>query len=255
MEGGPTERLKAELELLTAIYPDEISFSPQARELRYSHSNGGDTAESKTTASLVLRLPDTYPTAGFPDVISATDLRKQDLRSATVATLSELKAEGEEVLDSVILAFQELLVSVSVQQPREDAGMESRVSPTANKNPSTKTVVIWLHHLLNTSKRKLALHPSLAHSKIAGVTKPGYPGVLVFSGDKETVDAHVAELRGQKWQAFQVRYDSDHGQDEEREWQFSHGSDIREVDSMSAVAQSILNEQQRETFLNSIGVK
>ncbi|KAI1200780.1 hypothetical protein F5X97DRAFT_70617 [Nemania serpens] len=62
-------------------------------------------------------------------------------------------------------------------------------------------------------------------------------------------------MRKQKWQAFEVRYDTDDGGAPSEIWGFKHGVGIREVASMSDVAQSIVDPQQREIFLGSIGVK
>lgn len=104
-----------------------------------------------------------------------------------------------------------------------------------------KTVIIWLHHLLATSKRKLAVSPAGAATisssssatttalaptatptdrstststsqstrpSISGLTKPGYPGILIYSGDSDVVDEHVRALKAQNWQAFRaVRLD------------------------------------------------
>ena len=86
---------------------------------------------------------------------------------------------------------------------------------------------------------------------VAGITKPGYPGVLIFSGEQTAVDAHCAELRNQRWQIFQVRYD----ESVLRPWKFSHLSKIVEVETMSEVAQSILDPRDRDTCLRAIGVK
>ncbi|KAH8166127.1 hypothetical protein CIB48_g2119 [Xylaria polymorpha] len=105
------------------------------------------------------------------------------------------------------------------------------------------------------NKRKLALNPSMAGSKMSEVTKPGYPGVLVFSGERSAVASHVLELRSQRWRVFQVRYDTDDGGVPSEIWRFKHGEGIREVKEISDVAQSFVDPQQRELFLCCIGVK
>ncbi|KAI3333232.1 hypothetical protein F4824DRAFT_503267 [Ustulina deusta] len=248
------ERFGAELDLLLAMYPESLSFSPEARELRYSHCGGDSSA--KSPAVLMLRLPETYPLDGFPDVISATGHDKEDLRSATKAVFRSIGAPaGEEVLDVLLLAFRDL--AVSRESPRQNTTLQATgqselrgVDALANR-----TVIIWLHHLLNTNKRKLALNPSMAGSKISGVTKPGYPGVLVFSGERSAVESHVLELRSQRWQAFQIRYDTDNDGVPSEIWQFKHGAGICEVGSMSDVAQSIVDPQLKQVFLGSIGIK
>ena len=244
------DRLQAELELLEAMYPEAISFLPKAREVKYVHADPSGT--------LVLRLPDLYPAVSLPEAITATGPRWEDLRSATKDAIAGLQlAPGEEVLDAIILSFQELLASCVPSNP-----MQGEQTGDAREKEQSRTVVIWLHHLLNTNKRKLALNPSISGPQpISGLTKPGYPGILVFSGPKTSVDAHVAELRAQRWQAFQVRYDSEDrtsGGDAPKEsdcWSFEHGTGIREVESMSELVQGLSDPRQREVFLDTVGVR
>lgn len=249
------DRLEAELELLQAMYPEAISFSPKAREVKYVHVTTPDMPAS----TLILRLPDLYPTEGVPEVLSASGLQREDLRSSAKEAVSNLGLlPGEEVLDAIILSFQDLLHTraslLSEGQDKAKNGSSRQDGDTDDEQ--FRTVVIWLHHLLNTNKRKLALNPTMAGSQINGMTKPGYPGVLVFSGRKSSVDAHVSELRSQRWQAFQVRYDSeDDVEVDNKSWSFEHGTGIREVESMSDLTQSILNSEQRRIFLNAIGVR
>ncbi|KAK5634693.1 hypothetical protein RRF57_010406 [Xylaria bambusicola] len=140
------------------MYPDSLCFSPKGRELKYSHCN--DESSTKSPAVLTLRLPDTYPLAGFPEIVSATGHHKEDLWPATQAVFSSTEAPlGEEVLDVLLLAFRDLVSSregpdqnVTVQATRETESQ--RTSALVNR-----TVIIWLHHLLNTNKYKLALIP------------------------------------------------------------------------------------------------
>ncbi|KAI0521868.1 hypothetical protein F5B22DRAFT_594411 [Xylaria bambusicola] len=254
MEVEAAERFQAELDLLLAMYPDSLSFSAKGRELKYSH--WGDESGTKSPAVLTLRLPDTYPLVGFPEVVSATGHYKEYLRSPTQAVFSSTEAPpGEEVLDVLLLAFRDLVSS------REGPSQKATVQATRETESqgmselANRTVIIWLHHLLNTNKRKLALNPSMAASRVSGVTKPGYPGVLVFSGETSAIESHVLELRNQRWQAFQIRYDTDNEGVPSEIWRFKHGVGISEVESMSDVAQSIVDPQHREVFLNSIGVK
>ncbi|KAI2630120.1 hypothetical protein GGS21DRAFT_217070 [Xylaria nigripes] len=250
------ERLEVELDLLLAMYPESLGYSPKAKELRYSYCCDGPSAKNSAAAVLLLRLPDTYPLSGFPEVISATGYDKEDLRSATKAAFSSVEAPaGEEVLDALLLVFKDLISSQERSHPSASSPAGNACEFEGNNARADRTVIVWLHHLLNTNKRKLALNPSWAGAKISGVTKPGYPGVLVFSGERNAVEVHVSELRNQRWQAFQVRYDSDDGGAVSGIWQFRHGVGICEVESMSDVAQSIVDPQQREVFLSSIGVK
>lgn len=250
-------RLDNEIELLTAIYPDQATYSPKGRELRFTQDN----------AILHLRIPDTYPEQGLPDVLGATDSAKLDIRTETKSAISALNLpEGEEALDAIISAFQQVISERLETSSIASAGSvkSSKSATDSNVNPhAKKTVVIWLHHLLNTNKRKLCLSPAFS-----GITKPGYPGVLVYSGPAEAVSAHVNELKSQNWAAFQVRFEED------VEWRFAHEG-VKEVESMgevvkllevgrgdsggrSAKGKEVLDAQgqrQKEQFLKAVGIK
>ncbi|KAH6620116.1 hypothetical protein C7974DRAFT_316623 [Boeremia exigua] len=228
-------RLDNEIELLTAIYPDQATYSPKSRELKFTQEH----------ATLQLRIPDTYPETGFPDVIGATDAAKHDLRTQTKTVVQALNLpEGEEALDAIIAAFQQV-----VSERVETSSVTSAKHDKTTDCNAKKTVIIWLHHLLNTNKRKLCLSPAFS-----GITKPGYPGILVYSGPAAAVDAHVNELKAQNWAAFQVRFE------EEVEWKFAHGEAVREVESMADVKDGKEGDigpgqKQKEEFLKAVGIK
>ncbi|RWA04890.1 hypothetical protein EKO27_g10210 [Xylaria grammica] len=169
------ERFGAELDLLLAMYPDSLGFSPKARELKYSHRH--DESSAKPPAVLLLRLPDTYPLSGFPEVISATGHYREDLRSATKAAFCSIGAPaGEEVLDALLLAFRDLVSSQESLHQNTALQEANRPKSSETNVLATRTVIIWLHHLLNTNKRKLALNPSMVGSDISGITKPRVSG-------------------------------------------------------------------------------
>lgn len=263
------ERLGNELGLLEAMYPECIAFDSRRRELKYSPAPGDD---GPPKGVLVLRLPDHYPAKGLPDLITAKDANGLDARTQVSAAFSKLGVvEGEEALDAYILAFQEFInESAEDQLDRGQDAATTQEGKEDGKQQPRKTVVIWLHHLLNTNKRKLALSPSLDGASVSGLTRPGYPGVMVFSGPKDAVDSHVAELRAQRWQAFQVRYDSSEevaggrekgadGDDKDdgsfASWGFEHGAGVREVESLGEMALGIPGGEHRETFLRVMGLK
>ncbi|KAF2034539.1 hypothetical protein EK21DRAFT_56625 [Setomelanomma holmii] len=232
-------RLDMELELLVAMYPDQISYSPEARELKFTQEG----------ATLQLRLPDTYPDSGWPDIIAAIDADKTDLRAKTKVAINDLNlSDGEEVLDTFMAAFQQVLEEHCAAQ--RSTSLNTPDSPSESK-PS-KTVIIWLHHLLATTKRKLAI----STTAISGITKPGYPGIMIFSGPTAAVTEHVNTLKAENWQAFQVRYD------DERLWIFAHGKGVKEVETMAEVVKHVDCEsgkpglqEQKEEFLQAVGIR
>ena len=171
------ERLSNELELLRAMYPESIAFDSRGRELKYSPAPGEDDSPPKGV--LVLRLPDHYPAKGLPDLITAKDAIGLDARTQVSAAFSKLGVvEGEEALDAFILAFQDFInESAARDAPPGQENAATVTSAEETKQQPCKTVVIWLHHLLNTNKRKLALNPSLEAASVSGLTRPSHPGV------------------------------------------------------------------------------
>jgi hypothetical protein len=114
-----------------------------------------------------------------------------------------------------------------------------------------KTVIIWLHHLLATSKRKQSITPEGSYaSSIAGVTKPGYPGVLLFTGPAQAVNLHVQTLKSLRWQAFQVRYETD------KTWELRHGKGIIEVETMGEIVAELADVVGgKDAFMEAMRIK
>ena len=234
MSQGDESRFAMELELLQAMYPEQIAYDARSRDLKFS-SEG---------ALLELRIPESYPETAFPDVMGASDSMKNDLRERMRAAFKDLGlAEGEEALDAIVASFQSML-DADAAASQVDVGAARR-SAASGTPAASKTVIIWLHHLLALSKRKLALSPAA----ISGVTKPGYPGIMLFSGPAEAVTEHVNTLKAENWQAFQVRYE------EPELWEFEHGSGIREVETMAEVVKALQSQGRREEFLKAAGIK
>lgn len=235
------ERRKAEIALLQAMYPSDITWHEQRRDITYKPESGG---------SLTLRIPDNYPGEVQPTLIEALDKNKDDIRNTVRRRIDDLGlSTGEEVLDAIIQAFED--IANETQRTTKVTGSLLDKKEDTSSNSTCKTVIIWLHHLLNTNKRKLALNPSVNMNQVSGITKPGYPGILVYSGATAAIDAHVSELKNQRWQAFQVRLE-DVGEDT---WSFSHGSGIKEVESMSEATQSIASQDNQQAFLKAVGIK
>ncbi|KAF2809218.1 uncharacterized protein BDZ99DRAFT_464000 [Mytilinidion resinicola] len=229
------DRRAVELELLYAMYPDQITFTEKSRELKFAQE----------TAALILRLPESYPSSGFPEVVSASDTFKTDLRNRMKAGIANLElAEGEESLDAIIAQF---LVLLDQNKATHD---QLHTDTYRERIPGSKTVVIWLHHLLATSKRKMALNPAIPG--VSGITKPGYPGVMIFSGPVAAVNDHVNTLKQENWQAFQVRYE-----EEGQLWEFEHLRGIKEVETMGEVVRSIEVDGagRKDEFLQAVGIK
>ena len=268
-----SERLELELNLLREMYPDLITFDRKSRDFKYTSPNSAN-------ATLVVRLPEHYPTAeDEPQIISACDRSKNDIRDKMQRAFDTygFYQQNAEVLDVLVERFE--TVTADTMQADLATLLDGQYCASHHKGieldwrsklPS-KTVIIWLHHLLATTKRKLAVTPTLntcvlvndriENLDISGITKPGYPGIMIFSGRSDLVDAHVRELKDLNWQAFQVRYDSAldggiPGKRDAEQWEFSCGkAKIVEVETMAQVVQNIADEDNRQIFLKAVGVK
>jgi hypothetical protein len=232
-------RLSLELDLLQAMYPDQIEFKLRGRDLKFTEQS----------ALLHLRLPEEYPDAKLPEVVAARDAAKNDLRDRTVASIRDVGlAEGEEALDAIIACFQRIVEEANSTHDAQ-TGTESTSSAPTSAPEASRTVIIWLHHLLALSKRKLALSPP----SISGITKPGYPGVMLFSGAASAVTDHVNTLKAENWQAFQVRYEGDEF------WEFAHGAGIKEVETMAEIVKAVeagpSGAKQKQELLKAVGIK
>lgn len=231
MTSDHEERLANEVALLEAMYPDQITWNPQSREMTFKGTN----------STMVLRVEDDYLTTGRPVVLSAC-VGKRDISGEVKKQLLQDYSAGEEVLDAAVTVFDSLVADHELHATSE--GLEQ---PAATDEPEggSATIVVWLHHLLNANKRKQALSPS---ESVSGVTKPGYPGVLVYSGPANAVREHVGELKDLNWAAFQVRLEVDEA------WTFKHGGGVREVEDMGDLVGEI-EEAKKEEFMQAVKIK
>jgi hypothetical protein len=230
-----SERLENELALVLAMYPDQLTYSSHRRELLFK----------TPTSALTLRLPDDYLTTGRPQVVSASVGKRDMSGEVKKRLLEEFSSAGEEVLDATIMIFDELVAHHELEASAAGTELEVPATDSPENSDGNTTIIIWLHHLLNTNKRKMALSPA---ASVSGVTKPGYPGVLVYSGPKNAVREHVEELKGQNWAAFQVRMEVDEA------WDFKHGGGVKEVEAMGDVVAEV-GEARKEEFMQVMKIK
>ena len=239
MASDAEERLDNELALVLAMYPDQVTWDAHSREATFRLPN----------AALKLRLQDDYLTTGRPVIVSAS-VGKDDISDRVRERILEEFKPVEEILDSTIMIFDELAahyeLEASSQSPEPLTSSSSATSyGSESSGGGDATIIVWLHHLLNTNKRKLALSPDPC---VSGITKPGYPGVLVYSGPAKAVREHVNDLKGQNWAAFQVRLEVDEA------WEFSHGSGVREVEAMGDVVAAV-GESRKADFMQAMKIK
>lgn len=272
-----TSRFATELALLESMYPEELHFEHKGSTLSYKRSehsssstkdnNNDNNRPMPRRANLDLRIPDGYPNiSSKPEVLRAR-IADTDFRDIMQTWISTHCASGEEILDAILAHFEGLVTthdSTTTQAASRDTIFptnDPQFSTSTTNSPQQQqqqqhhhqqeqqqcTVVVFLHHLLNTNKRKQALSPPSPN--VNGITRPGYPGVLVYTGPAGPVQEHVHELKMLNWQAFQVRLEID------EVWAFRHGGGVVEVEGIKDVVADLVDESAREMFLESMKIK
>ena len=236
MASEQEERLSNELSLLESMYQEQVSLDFHAGEVTYTADGG----------TCKLRLTSGYLVDSLPEVIIAKTKGNHDLRNVLRERIAETCIMGEEVLDSTIGCFDGLLEERALEESEAVGNDDDTVENEPSDAHYKATIIVWLHHLLNTNKRKQALTPS--SRLVSGVTKPGYPGMLVYSGPAKAVNDHVNELKQLNWQVFQLRLES------VEEWQFVHGTGVVEVESMKEIVADI-GDRNRDEFMKAMKIK
>ncbi|GAA5899178.1 hypothetical protein JCM5296_000358 [Sporobolomyces johnsonii] len=110
---------------------------------------------------------------------------------------------------TIFTSLQEYLAANPVKAPsRSSQDLPRTASPPKSGPLQLKTTLIWSHHLLATSKRKDIVAWS-TELTLFGISKPGYPGVIVVEGAKEQVDEFVWRIKQLQWKALQIRCEQD----------------------------------------------
>lgn len=157
--------------------------------------------------TLQFTLPEKYPSNDNPVVgLLAPSLCKaqhQTVQARLNSILNDLASSSEERLLEIIESFREHIPVTLTPSTTQSAVSESfapaRTEPA--QDGRSIIVLIWFHHLLSTTKRTAI--KSL--SSLRGISKPGYPGILVLQGSKPAVGEAITELKSMRWQAIQVR--------------------------------------------------
>jgi hypothetical protein len=189
-------------------------------------------------------LPETYPNHDNPSVfLSASSLSKDTystLQSKLNYLLASLTSKDDERLHEIIDAFISWTPPSSTTNPTEAPRLPLE-SPLSTPN---FVILIWFHHLLSTTKRKAIL----SLEGLRGLSKPGYPGILVLQGRKDALDKSVTNLKAMKWQAMQVR-----GEIECNDKQLKDG--IHEVEKVSEVVEKLEELQLGDWCLSALRMK
>jgi hypothetical protein len=124
-----------------------------------------------------------------------------DSRRTLRAKLKEIineQTEGVECLDVIAtefrLAIEDNKRQFTTAKADSEVAAKSQDTPTQSRKEQGTRRVLWMHHLLATSKRQFIVQRSRELS-IAGFSKPGYPGALYLEGSVTAVESFLRELK------------------------------------------------------------
>lgn len=199
------ERQYNEISLLQTMYPDEMTITKAPA----SSEDAEVEIRLDKSHTLVFTLPSReYPVSVKPHVLldfgsHVPNSDRKELR-ARLKDVVEQQESGVECVDLIIGDFKSQLESFEILKGASGAGQDAEKSSNAEKSVKGMRVVLWMHHLLATSKRKAILQLS-KELGLAGFSKPGYPGSVYVEGEAEAVRSFVDELKSMRWQAIQER--------------------------------------------------
>ena len=187
-------------------------------------------------------LPPSYPTKANPIVtFSSKNLSKSEDQSLQIKLnelLSSLSSSTEERLHEIFDYFVTWI-------PVESVTVLPSTSSEQVSDDKTVITLIWFHHLLSTTKRKAIL----SIQNLKGISKPGYPGILVLQGAKSALAEAITELKQMRWQAIQIRAELETSPEQ----QISEG--IHEVETVAEVVERIDKLGLGEWCLSALRMK
>ncbi|KAJ1958905.1 hypothetical protein IWQ62_004829 [Dispira parvispora] len=146
-------------------------------------------------------------------------------------------------------------MAVSGEKPKEP--------PTPSNAPvrTLTCVVLWMHHLLSTTKRKQICQWAL-DLDLFGISKPGYPGVLIAEGPTDAINEYVRRLKALRWQALVVRWEDTvpvppeytNMEDAYRIAPVLGQRGVREVESMSQASELMARAGLKHAFLTALKI-
>ena len=159
------------------------------------------------------------------------------------------------------MEFQTTYDHICLNASQTDIESSSDAIEHSKESPALKVTLLWTHHLLSTAKRKFIVSRS-AELCLCGLSKPGYPGVILVEGPLDSVDMFVRELKGLRWQAIAVRAEMTYDQGEGsklREVEHKAGGalekGITEVETMGQITSRLHNTGLESWFLDGFGVR
>ncbi|SCZ90508.1 BZ3500_MvSof-1268-A1-R1_Chr1-3g02032 [Microbotryum saponariae] len=162
-----------------------------------------------------LRIQHASPlSSNFKPTLHAPSVSRTDhdrLSRELTSRLDELNRQGEEYpVFNLFTSLRESLALNPLTEPtrpsRPGQGVDGHHEDKciAIKELRSKCTLLWSHHLLATGKRKKIVQWS-TELGLWGISKPGYPGVIIVEGLEADADEFVHRIKQLNWKALQVR--------------------------------------------------
>ncbi|KAK8182832.1 hypothetical protein BC567DRAFT_66334 [Phyllosticta citribraziliensis] len=188
------------------MYPEEFSL---VRDTQSPDEDIEFEIQVDESHTLSFVLPTAYPEASLPQVfLSFGEAIRNDERRHLRSALRDIVQKQELGIECVDLIIGDLRlaledVKVASNDALKSASQQSDDGPNTHE-PQGLRVVLWMHHLLATSKRRAIVQMS-RESGLSGFSRPGYPGSVYVEGEADDVRSFVDELKTMRWQAIQER--------------------------------------------------
>ncbi|GAA5870394.1 hypothetical protein JCM16303_001988 [Sporobolomyces ruberrimus] len=146
--------------------------------------------------------------------LHAANLERDDQARLAAEVERETEQNAEEIATlpvfTLFTSIKEYIATNPLAASSSTVETAERRQPSAPRTGPIQLAItlIWSHHLLATSKRKDIVAWS-TELKLFGISKPGYPGVIVIEGSKENVDDFVWRIKQLQWKALQIRCEQD----------------------------------------------
>ena len=225
------ERQLAELDALTALLT-EGDFEACWEDVALIRSALSDTStlehmpmlscvirvavEGVGSASISAELPQEYPDAPARIALSCVDLElpsaeTQQILTALKSTAAKAASCGREVLFELATECRELATTLALDRQHQRAAIVSSDDIGAANLPASAPEarglrIVWFHHIKSSDKRKRIVKMA-RDACLGGFSKPGFPGVVVVSGQEDACAHYVEALRELRWQAMDVRWE------------------------------------------------
>lgn len=223
--------VRDELELLQAILQHDYTLVDDLLEMRLDHGR-----------LLQVRLGQ-YPISK-PSVRYTGQVGNQEHEEVTklVTRVLDEWTSPTPVLYTLYDEVSNKIRERTEAQDQEPSTLEIKEDPS---NVVMKRILIWTHHLLALSKRKDIIQWS-SELHLNGISKPGYPGIIIVEGDGLEVDEFITRIKGLNWQAITVRHEET---DTLRRLDGFH-----EVSDMSDVSKRMEGAGLRDMFMTAMKI-